>query len=266
MGKITPIALTIAGSDCSGGAGIQADLKAFAAHGVYGLSAVTCVVAEIPGRVLSIAQVDPAVLRDQLEVLLASYPIEAIKTGMLYTPEQIRLAAEAIGRYRRQRPWVPVIVDPVMVATSGDSLMEVEATVLLQRELIPLASLITPNLDEATALSGLSVDSEESLLSVAKHLAKEFGVNTLLKGGHLEGETVTDILIMDGAPTSYSAPRVLGVSTHGTGCTYSSAIAANMANGLAMPDAVATAKEFVTRAISRSHRWDGLEALRLERD
>jgi hydroxymethylpyrimidine/phosphomethylpyrimidine kinase len=250
------VVLTIAGSDCSAGAGIQADLKTFAALGVYGLTAVTCVVAEIPGKVSRIEPVTPRMVRTQIEVLLESFQIGAIKTGLLCSAEIISAVAKAIqpmGRKFARR--IPLVVDPVMIATSGDRLLEPAAIDAYKNKLFPLATLITPNLHEAALLLGTSIKGREQMEEAAKTLTKKFRTSVLLKGGHLRGNNAIDLLVHNGQLTEYSAPFVRGVATHGTGCTYSAAIAAGLASGLALVEAIARAKRFVTKSITRHFRW-----------
>ncbi|MFT4549055.1 MAG: hydroxymethylpyrimidine/phosphomethylpyrimidine kinase [Verrucomicrobiales bacterium] len=259
MPSSPPIALSIAGSDCSAGAGIQADLKSFSAHGVFGLTAITCVVAEVPGKVGSIVAIPPAVLAEQLTLLGDSFPIGAIKTGMLYSSEHVRVVIAWLNGLAN-RP--PLVIDPVMIATSGDSLLKDDALEVYTKELLPMAALITPNLDEAKALAGAEITSHSELEEVAKALASTFNTNVLAKGGHLGGTTAIDILATpDGQSESLGAPFVADVSTHGTGCTYSAAIAARLASGDELKEAVTAAKRFVTAAISDYFRWQDIDAL-----
>ena len=248
----TPVALTIAGSDCSAGAGLQADLKTFSAHGVYGLTAVTCVVAEVPGKVTHIQPVELANLEDQLRLLLAAFPVAAVKTGMLYSAEVIALVARTFTSLKK-RP--PLVVDPVMVATSGDALVKDDAVAAYERLLFPLAALITPNLDEAAVLLGRKITRPEQLRPAADALRSRYGCAVLLKGGHLRGEEALDVLRDAAGFAEYRAPFVPGISTHGTGCTFSAAIAAGFAHGKSLRQAVASGKKYVTRAIAQSFRW-----------
>ena len=247
-----PVALTIAGSDCSAGAGLQADLKTFSAHKVYGLTAVTCIVAEVPGKVTRIQPVDLENLADQLRLLFTSFTVAAVKTGMLYSREVIELVAHTLHSLP-QPP--PLIVDPVMVATSGDALVQDDAILAYQRLLFPLAALITPNLDEASVLLGAKIARAEHLRPAADALRCRYGCAVLLKGGHLRGKVALDVLRDDDGFTDYKAPFIPGVSTHGTGCTFSAAIAAGLANGKTLRQAVAAGKKYVTRAIGQSFRW-----------
>jgi hydroxymethylpyrimidine/phosphomethylpyrimidine kinase len=250
--RSVPVALTIAGSDCSCGAGLQADLKTFGAFGVFGLTAVTCVVAEVPGRVSQIDAVDRSNLLEQIELCLTHFPIGAIKTGLLFSAENVATVAELIGRLA---PNVPLVVDPVMVATSGDLLLPPEAIDLYRNRLFPRATLITPNLSEAGVLLGRPVRDLDEMRAAGSELATKFGTRVLLKGGHLDGERAVDLLIDPDGVREFSAPRVLGVSTHGTGCAYSAAITAGLARGHSLAEAILQAKEFVSRAIAGYFTW-----------
>jgi hydroxymethylpyrimidine/phosphomethylpyrimidine kinase len=251
-----PVALTIAGSDSSGGAGIQADLKTFSAFGVYGLSAVTCVVAETPGKVFRIEPVSARMVRDQIEVVCKSFPVAAIKTGLLCSGEIISTVARAIvDLARRIDRKIPLVVDPVMVSTSGDLLLRRGAIKLYEKELFPLATLITPNLDEAAKFLGEKVQDRQSMERAVKALAEKYGASILLKGGHLAGNQARDLLFHRGKITEFSAPFVRDVATHGTGCTYSAAITAGLASGLSLENSIKRAKKFVTASIRRHYRW-----------
>ena len=247
-----PVALTIAGSDCSAGAGIQADLKSFTALGVYGLTAVTCVVAEIPGKVSRIEAVTPRIVRNQIEVLLRNFQVGAIKTGLLYSGQIVSAVVKALHKNRRS---IPLVIDPVMIATSGDRLLESAAIDAYKNKLFPLATLITPNLDEASLLLGMRIRGRQQMQRAAKMLAKQFGCAILLKGGHLEGVNAIDLFFHNGQLKEFSVPFVRGVATHGTGCTYSAAITAGLASGLALERAIEGAKKFVTKSIARHFRW-----------
>lgn len=254
-----PVVLTIAGSDSSCGAGAQADLKTFSSLGCHGLTAITCIVAEIPGKVRSIQPVKPGIVRDQLEVMLAAYPVAAIKTGMLFSAPIIRTVAAVLGKMKR-RP--PLVIDPVMVASSGDPLLKAGAIAAYEKLLFPMATLITPNLDELGMLTGLEPGSLAGMLTAGKRLTAATGTSVLLKGGHLRGDTATDVLLSpDWEERSFSAPFVRSVETHGTGCTYSAAIAAGLAKGLPLPKAVGEAKKFITRAIKGARAWGKVTAL-----
>ena len=247
-----PIALSIAGSDCSGGAGIQADLKTFAALGMYGLTAVTCVVAEIPGNVSRVEAVTPRMVRQQIEVLLKNFEVGSIKTGLLCSAEIISTVARELQNTRRR---IPLVIDPVMIATSGHRLVERGAIDAYKNKLFPLATLITPNLDEAALLLETTIKDRKQMETAAKTLAKKYRASILLKGGHIRGRNAIDLLFHHGKVTELSAPFVRGVATHGTGCTYSAAITAGLASGLTLTEAIARAKGFVTKSISRHFRW-----------
>ena len=246
-----PIALTIAGSDSGGGAGIQADLKTFAALGVHGTSVVTCLTAQNPKGVLGVQAASSAMVRQQLEAVFAELPPAACKTGMLYSATIIRVVVECFER--KNRP--PLIVDPVMVATSGACLVKPSAVKAVCDKLLPLATLVTPNLDEAELMLAMKIRDEADLRAAARQIVKRFGCAALVKGGHLRGTREAVDIFNDGrTELLLAAPFVRGVSTHGTGCTYSAAIAAHCARGLALADAVQEAKDFITRAIAESRK------------
>jgi hydroxymethylpyrimidine/phosphomethylpyrimidine kinase len=262
-----PIALTIAGSDSSAGAGIQADLKTFAALGVYGLTAVTCIVAEVPRKVSRIEPVTARMVREQIEVLLKNFRVGAIKTGLLCSAEIVCAVAQTIQDGEKAARSIPFVVDPVMIATSGDNLLEREAVEAYKNKLFPLATLITPNLDEAALLFETTINNRRQMESAVKALAKKYRASILLKGGHLRGDNAIDLLFHHGELTEFSAPFVRGVETHGTGCTYSAAITAGLASGFSLGQAIERAKEFVTESIKRRFHWtsksgDILDALR----
>lgn len=252
-----PVTLTIAGSDSSAGAGIQADLKTFSALGVYGVSAVTCVVAETPGRVSKIEPVSPELVREQIEVVRRSFPVAAMKTGLLCSGAIIAAIVHAL----REEQSVPLVVDPVMVATSGDAFLQEEAIEVYEQELFPLATLITPNLGEASRLVGEPVRDLTAMHQAGEALAKKYGVPVLLKGGHLAGEAAVDLFFLAGKAMEFSAPFYRGIMTHGTGCTYSAAITAGLAQGLALEEAIRRAKEFVTATIAQHYAWNTVHAL-----
>ncbi len=259
--SLPPVTLTIAGSDCSSGAGIQADLKTFGAFGCYGLTVVTCVVAEVPGKVVSIQPIDLPIIRDQLLTLLESFPVAAIKTGMLFSTPIIEMVAEVLSGLKNPPP---LIVDPVMVASSGDPLLEPDALIAYREKLFPIASLITPNLDELILMtkSSSQLRSLKAMHAAGKKLLNELHVPLLLKGGHLQSEVATDILLMpDGTEQTFTAPFYQDRETHGTGCTYSAAITAGLARGASLIDAVSEAKKFITHAIAHGFQWEKVAAL-----
>ncbi len=247
-----PVALTVAGSDNSAGAGVQADLKTFSAFGVYGLTAISCIVAEAPGKVSAIQAVEPNIVAGQIRLSFEYFPVAAVKTGLLYSRETVEIVCGFVenGEIR-----VPLVVDPVMVASSGYLLLKADAVSLYKERLFPLAALVTPNLDEAGTLLGHPVSSEPEMREAVEELAKRFGAPFLLKGGHMGGDTATDLLYHEGRITAFSAPFVRGVRTHGTGCTYSAAITSGLANGLPLEAAIGEAKSFVTRAIEAHFLW-----------
>ena len=252
------MALTIAGSDSGGGAGVQADLKTFAALGVHGTTAITCVTAQNPDGVRGVQACREAMVRQQIEAVFDGLPPRAVKTGMLLTRGIIATVASCL----RERPRVPLVVDPVMVATSGARLLKVSAVRALEDELLPLAALATPNLDEAVILVGRPLSSVEDLRWAAREIHRRHGCAALVKGGHLRGlRQAVDILFDGREEWLLEAPRIAGISTHGTGCTYSSAIAGYLALGLALPQAVAMAKEHITAALAQSVRAAGRDVL-----
>lgn len=244
-------ALTIAGSDSGGGAGIQADLKTFRALGVHGTSAITCLTAQNPKGVRGIQACSPEILSRQIEAVFAELRPAAVKSGMLFSTPVIRVVVEQF----RRRGAPPLVVDPVMVATSGARLLKPSAIAALQKELLPLAALVTPNLDEAKILVGRKLTEVEDLRRAAKEIHARFGCAALVKGGHLRGLAEAVDVFYDGkTELLLTAPFVRGVSTHGTGCTYSAAITAGLARGLKLPDAVELGKQFITNAIANSQR------------
>lgn len=252
-----PVGLSIAGSDNSAGAGAQADLKTLSALGVYGLTAITCVVAEVPGKVSAIQPIEPRIVAEQIRLLFEAFPIGALKTGMLYSSEIIETVCATLTECRTglaQPP--PIVVDPVMVATSGDPLLQSDAVALYRERLFPLATLITPNLDEVRTLLDRPVANLEEMRAAGHELAATYGRAFLIKGGHLRLNPAIDLLCTpDGETQEFSAPFIEGISTHGTGCTYAAAITAGLAKGLALPEAVGEAKEFLANAVAQFHRW-----------
>jgi len=249
--KSLPCALTIAGSDSGGGAGIQADLKTFAALGVHGTSAITCITAQNPRAVTGIQAIRASMVRRQIEAVFDELPPRAVKTGMLYSREIIQTVAEFFAH--RKHP--PLVVDPVMVATSGAVLLKPSAIRVLKEKLLPLATLITPNLPEAEILAGRKMTTLEDLHDAAREIHERFGCAVLAKGGHLPNASkAMDVFHDRRGARLLVAPFTRGVSTHGTGCTYSAAIAGFLALGHNLPLAVELAKRYITRAISQSHR------------
>lgn len=240
-------ALTIAGSDSGGGAGIQADLKSFQANGVFGMSVITAITAQNTRAVTAAAEVDEELVQAQLEAVFDDMPVGAAKTGMLASASMIRRVAS----FLEQHPHVPLVVDPVMISKSGFALIADDAVGTLREHLIPLATVITPNTHEAARLLDGSVDTLEQAREAARALGALGSKAVLVKGGHLEGGDAAIDLLWDGAAVhTFSAPRLDTPHTHGTGCTTASAIAANLAKGLPLIEAVDRAKRYVHGAIA----------------
>jgi hydroxymethylpyrimidine/phosphomethylpyrimidine kinase len=253
--KQIPVALTIAGSDSGGGAGIQADLKTFAALGVHGASAIACLTAQNPRRVLGVEPCSPKMLRQQIEAVFAELPPQAVKTGMLFSVQNIRVVANFFSNSKLKTKNLKLIVDPVMVSTSGARLLQPAAEKILREKLLPLAALITPNLDEAEILAEQKIRTPEQMRAAARKIRSLYGCAVLLKGGHLKNSRMAIDVFFDGeTELLLSAPFVRGVSTHGTGCTYSAAICAALALGHALPHAVEIGKNFITAAIADSYK------------
>jgi hydroxymethylpyrimidine/phosphomethylpyrimidine kinase len=241
-----PRVLSIAGSDSGGGAGIQADLKTFAALGCFGMTAITALTAQNTCGVRAIHAVPSDMLRAQIDAVLEDIGADAVKVGMLHSPEIVRTVAQAIDRHQLSR----VVFDPVMVATSGAKLIDDPAIAVLVTELFPRAALITPNLDEAALLVGRPLTSAQDMAQAAAELIVRGARAVLLKGGHLAGDTVMDLLLQaSGEPLWLQAPRIDTANTHGTGCTLSSAIAAHLALGATLAEAVQQARDFVRQAL-----------------
>ena len=242
-----PRLLTIAGSDSGGGAGIQADLKTFSALGCFGMTAITALTAQNTTGVRAIHGVPPDMLRDQIDAVVEDIGVDAVKIGMLHSPDIVRTVAEAIDRHSLQH----VVLDPVMVATSGAVLIDNPAIAALVKDMFGRAVLITPNLDEAALLVGRPLASEADLQAAAHELLAKGARAVLLKGGHLAGDVVSDLLqVAAGQPHWMRAPRIATANTHGTGCTLSSAIAAYLALGCTLIDAVEAARSFVRGALA----------------
>lgn len=239
------VALTIAGSDSGGGAGVQADLKVFFRFGVYGTSALTLVTAQNTLGVQRVHLLPPEVVYAQIESVAQDFPLHAAKTGALGDAAIVEAVADAVGRYGI----APLVVDPVMVAKSGDPLLAPEAVAALKERLFPVAALITPNRLEAEALLGCPIRTLEEAEEAAKALLALGPKAVLLKGGHLEGEEAVDLLATQEGVLRFSAPRVQTRNTHGTGCTLSAAVAALLARGRPLEEAVAEAKTYLTRAL-----------------
>lgn len=237
-------ALTIAGSDSSGGAGIQADLKTFLANGVYGMSVITSVTSQNTTGVYGIYDIPKDAVASQLEAVFSDIFPDAVKIGMVSSPEIIEIIAEKLRKYRPKN----IVLDPVMVSTSGCALISDDAKESLISQLFPLSDIITPNIPEAQTLTGLEIHSERDMSDIAALLAKKYDIGVLLKGGHLSS-TACDILAHGTNIRRYDGERLKNPNTHGTGCTLSSAIAANMAKDADLETAVKLAKDYVTGAI-----------------
>lgn len=240
------VALTVAGSDSGGGAGIQTDLKAFAALGVHGTTAITAITAQNTTGVFGVVEMAPAFVAQQIDVVVTDIGVDAVKTGMLSNAGII----EAVADRMRAHQLSPIVVDPVMVAKGGDSLLRPDAVSALKRLLLPLASVVTPNLPEAAVLVGHEVRSLEEMREAARAIHDMGARAVVLKGGHLEGSPEAIDVLFDGVVfTELRAARVDTRHTHGTGCTFASAIAGGLAQGLSVAAAVAQAKELITAAV-----------------
>jgi hydroxymethylpyrimidine/phosphomethylpyrimidine kinase len=247
----TPIAVTIAGSDSSGGAGIQADLKTFSALGVYGASVIAALTAQNTRGVTAIHDVPPAFIAAQIDAVFSDLAVGAVKIGMLSQPDAIRAVADGLEQYRQTN----VVLDPVMVAASGDRLLAPEAIEVLRTILIPRALIVTPNLPEAAAILETTVATNESEMREQGERILALGCRAVLvKGGHASGAESVDLLVEPTAVARLAAERVATANTHGTGCTLSSAIAAGLAKGLDLTESVREAKAYVTAAIAASDR------------
>ena len=239
--------LTIAGSDSSGGAGIQADLKTFAALGTYGMSVITAVTAQNTCGVTMVQNIDLKVVEAQITAIFDDIRVDAVKIGMVSDKEIIKIIAQKLRFY--QPPII--VVDPVMVSKSGFQLLAPDACETLIKELLPLATLVTPNLPEATVIVGYEVSNKDDMLKAAKDIITLGAKNVLMKGGHLQ-ESADDLLYDGREATWFTGERINTKNTHGTGCTLSSALAANLALGLSLPEAVRKSKEYITIAINNA--------------
>ncbi len=238
-------ALTIAGSDCSGGAGIQADLKTMTMNGVFAMSVVTALTAQNTTGVRAILESDPEFLRQQIDAVFEDIRPDAVKIGMVSSSALIRV----IGERRRYYGAGHVVVDPVMVATSGSALIETDAVKTLAAELLPLAELVTPNVPEAKVLSGMEIRGPRDMEAAARAIGESCGCAVLLKGGHSVNDA-NDLLWSGGKTAWFEGRRIENPNTHGTGCTLSSAVAANLAKGFSLEESVSRAKEYVSGALS----------------
>lgn len=238
-------ALTIAGSDCSGGAGIQADIKTMIANGVYAMSAITALTAQNTTGVFDIFEVTPEFLQEQLDAIFTDIYPDAVKIGMVSSADLIRVISESLKKYEAKN----IVLDTVMVSTSGSKLISDEAIAVLKSDLIPLATVITPNIPEAMVLSGDVIDSERMMEEAAKKIYSDFGCRVLLKGGHSINDA-NDVLYDGREITWFEGKRIDNPNTHGTGCTLSSAIASNLAKGEDLKSAVKHAKNYISGALS----------------
>jgi hydroxymethylpyrimidine/phosphomethylpyrimidine kinase len=251
MNGSPPVALSIAGSDCSAGAGIQADLKTFQHFGIHGLTAVTCVVSETANIVRAVHAVPVGIVIDQISLLLESFPVVAVKTGMLFSAAHVRAIAGILSKH----PGLRLVVDPVMIASTGDPLLEPDAIDAYCELLFPLATVITPNLPEAETLLGEKITDEAALESAALRLSGRYGTAVLLKGGHLEGADCIDLLADQGEIHRFSEARIPVAAAHGTGCTLSAAITAGLARSGDLPQAVEAAKSYLGKTLWHSYQF-----------
>jgi hydroxymethylpyrimidine/phosphomethylpyrimidine kinase len=248
VGAPVRVALTIAGSDSGAGAGIQADLKTFAAHGVYGVCAITAVTAQNTTAVTTVEVASMRVVRAQLEALVADFPIAAAKTGMLVNAEIVMAVAQAIREFA-----IPhLVVDPVMLAKSGDALLNTQAVEALRQHLLPLAAVVTPNLPEAEVLAEMRIRSEDDVVEAARRIAAFGPGAVLIKGGHAGTDLITDLLYEDPTWTRFEQVRIPGRNTHGTGCTFAAALAAHLALGDDLATAIPEVQAYVAGAIAHA--------------
>ncbi len=238
-------ALTIAGSDCSGGAGIQADIKTMTMNGVFAMSAITALTAQNTLGVRAIQESSPDFLKDQLDAVFEDIFPDAVKIGMVASSELIRVIADRLKYHKAKN----IVVDPVMVATSGSSLMKNDAIQTLTQELLPLSALVTPNIPEAEVLSGMTIETKDDMIKAAKHIGESFHCSVLLKGGHSINDA-NDLLYEKGELVWFEGKRIDNPNTHGTGCTLSSAIASNLAKGFSLSESVQRAKDYISGALA----------------
>lgn len=245
-----PVALSIAGSDSGGGAGIQADLRAFSALGVFGTTALTCVTAQNPGGVAAVGAIAPDLVAAQIDAVSDAFPVAATKTGMLFSAAIIDAVAATLAR----RSLPSVVVDPVMVAASGDPLLAPDGLAAMAGRIIPLARVVTPNLDEAGLLLGRAVAADDDLRDVARDLARRLGVAVVVKGGHRPGSRIANVLCDGGDLSVFESARAEDANPHGAGCTFSAAVAAGLARGLPLAGAVGESVAFVGAAFRGARR------------
>ena len=238
-------ALTIAGSDCSGGAGIQADIKTMTMHGVYAMSAITALTAQNTTGVRAIQESEPEFLMQQIDAVFEDIYPDAVKIGMVSSSELIHVIADRLKYYGAKN----VIIDPVMVASAGSSLMKRNTVQTLIKELLPISTLVTPNIPEAQVLSGMTIESKEDMITAAKQIGNNYHCAVLLKGGHSINDA-NDLLYANGKLLWFEGKRIDNPNTHGTGCTLSSAIASNLAKGFTLTESVQNAKDYISGALS----------------
>ena len=238
-------ALSIAGSDCSGGAGIQADIKTMTMNGVYAMSVITALTAQNTTGVRAIQESSPEFLKQQIDAVFEDIPPDAVKIGMLASSELVHVIAERLRYYGAKN----IVLDPVMVATSGSALIKTDAVQALIEELLPISRLVTPNIPEAQVLSGITINNKEDMLCAARHIGDKHRCAVLLKGGHSINDA-NDLLYANGELTWFEGKRINNPNTHGTGCTLSSAIAANLAKGYSLEQAIESAKNYISGALS----------------
>jgi hydroxymethylpyrimidine/phosphomethylpyrimidine kinase len=238
-------ALSIAGSDSSGGAGIQADLKTMTLNGVFAMSAITALTAQNTTGVRSIEEVSPSFLKDQIDAVFEDIYPDAVKIGMVASSELIKTIAERLRFFKAKN----IVADPVMVATSGSALLKTDAVETLAKEIFPIAAIITPNIPEAEILSSMKIENEKDMIEAAKKIENEYGCAVLIKGGHSINDA-NDILCKKGEITTFTGKRIDNPNTHGTGCTLSSAIASNLAKGYSIEDSIQKAKDYISGALS----------------
>lgn len=241
-----PVALTVAGSDSGAGAGIQADLKTFASLGVYGLTVITAITAQNTVGVRAVQEIDLDVITAQLDAVAEDFSIGALKTGMLSSAAIIGSVADGIVRHRLR----PLVVDPVMIAKSGDRLLREDAVDALRRRLLPLAAVVTPNIPEAEVLAGRPIRTRDDRIVAARAIIELGAQAVVIKGGHTQDDPIADVLVDAKGVREFFAPRIATASTHGTGCTFAAAITAGLAQGLDLQQAVAEARDFVSRALA----------------
>lgn len=242
---IMKTALTIAGSDCSGGAGIQADIKTMTMNGVYAMSAITALTAQNTTGVRAIQESTPDFLQQQIDAVFEDIYPDAVKIGMVSSSELICVIADRLRHYDARN----IVVDPVMVATSGSSLLKTDAVMTMTEKLLPVAALVTPNIPEAEVLSGMTIHTKDDMLAAAREIGDRYSCAVLLKGGHSINDA-NDLLYTDGKLIWFEGKRIDNPNTHGTGCTLSSAIAANLAKGFSLADSVQRAKDYISGALA----------------